>query len=402
MTYAPEGRPFYDADSHIMELPTFLKAYADPALRDEIPEVSYSASIVTDEEVAVLMAQGGRHSAEHVAAQIALGDKLIESSKEIQALGAFNSADRTKALDLLGFKKQLVFATHSVVMPFSASSKLEPRLRYGAARAHNRHMADFCKSDDRLMGVAVVPLDDPDLAMAELDFALESGLKAAWIPHRPCGERSPGHLDLDPFWARLAESGAPFVLHVGGAPLQLARAWMNNGRAPTKDWLGGGENLRTKDIALLHEGPEQFLTMMVLDGVFERHPTLRGASVELGAGWVPELLRRLDWVVKHWSRNDANLQAWKRTPSEQITQQLAFTPFVFEAVGDLIDQSNEDLYLFSTDYPHIEGGRNPIGRFETALGDRSEAVREKFYAENFLRIFPGARVGAAPRQAVTA
>ena len=337
MTYAPAHRPFYDADSHIMELPNFLKAYADPALRDEIPEVSYSASIVTDEEVAVLMAQGGKHSAEHVAAQIALGDKLIESSKEIQALGAFNSADRTKALDLLGFKKQLVFATHSVAMPFSASSKLEPRLRYGAARAHNRHMADFCKADDRLMGVAVVPLDDPALALAELEFALESGLKAAWIPHRPCGERSPGHVDLDPFWARLADSGTPFVLHVGGAPLQLARAWMNNGRAPTKDWLGGGENLRTKDIALLHEGPEQFLTMMVLDGVFERHPTLRGASVELGAGWVPELLRRLDWVVKHWSRNDANLQAWNRTPSQQITGQLAFTPFVFEAVGDLIE-----------------------------------------------------------------
>ncbi|HEV7384873.1 MAG TPA: amidohydrolase family protein [Phenylobacterium sp.] len=402
MTYAPDTRPFYDADSHIMELPTFLKAYADPALRDEIPEVSYSASIVTDEEVAVLMAQGGKHSAEHVAAQIALGDKLIESSKEIQALGAFNSADRTKALDLLGFKKQLVFATHSVAMPFSASSKLEPRLRYGAARAHNRHMAEFCKADDRLMGVAVVPLDDPDLAMAELEFAIESGLEAAWLPHRPCGERSPGHVDLDPFWARLAESGTPFVLHVGGAPLQLARAWMNNGRAATKDWLGGGENLRTKDIALLHEGPEQFLTMMVLDGVFERHPGLRGASVELGAGWVPELLRRLDWVVKHWSRNDANLQAWKRTPSQQITEQLAFTPFVFEAVGDLIDQSNEDLYLFSTDYPHIEGGRNPIARFETALGERGEAVRGKFYAENFLRIFPGARVGAAPRQTTTA
>src|ERR1700756_1796585 len=107
MTYAPAHRPFYDADSHIMELPSFLKAYADPALRDEIPEVSYSASIVTDEEVAVIVGQGGKHSAEHVAAQIALGDKLIESSKEIQALGAFDSADRTKALDLLGFKRQL-------------------------------------------------------------------------------------------------------------------------------------------------------------------------------------------------------------------------------------------------------------------------------------------------------
>ena len=402
MTYAPATRAFYDADSHIMELPDFLKKYADPALRDDIPEVSYSASIVTDEEVAVIMGQGGRHSDDHIAAQIALGDRLIEASKEIQALGAFNSADRSKAMDLLGFRKQLVFATHSVAMPFSPSSKIDPRLRYGAARAHNRHMADFCHADNRLMGVAIIPLDDPDLALAELDQVLTNGLEAVWVPHRPSGDRSPGHVDLDPFWAKLAESDLPFLLHVGGAPLQLAKAWMNNGRPPTKDWLGGGENLRTKDVALLHEGPEAFLTMMVLDGVLERHPGLKGASVELGAGWVPELLRRLDWVVKHWSRNDANLQGLSRVPSEQITQQLAFTPFVFEEVGLFIDQSNADLYLFSSDYPHIEGGRNPIGRFETALGDRSEAVREKFYAENFLRIFPDARVNAARKVAAEA
>jgi len=338
--------------------------------------------------------QGGRHSPEHVAAQVALGDGLIAASKEIQALGAFTGADRSTALDMLGFRKQLVFATHSVAFPFSASSKLSPELRYGAARAHNRHMADFCAADDRLMGVAIVPLDEPQLAMAELERVLGEGLAAAWVPHRPPGERAPGHVDFDPFWARLAESNTPFVLHVGGAPLQLARAWMNNGRAPTKDWMGGGENLRTKDIALLHEGPEQFLSMLVLDGVLERHPTLRGACVELGAGWVPELLRRLDWVVKIWGRTDANLQGWGRTPSHAITEQLAFTPFVYEPVGDLIDQSNEDLYLFSTDYPHVEGGRNPIGRFEGALGERGGAVRDKFYAENFLRIFPNARVEA--------
>ena len=399
MPYAPADRLYYDADSHIMELPDFLKRYADPALRDAIPEVSYSASILTDEEVAVIMAQGGRHSPEHVAAQVALGDALIEKSKEIQGLGAFNREDRVTAMNLLCFAKQLVFATHSVAIPFSPSRKLDPALRYGAARAHNRHMADFCSVDDRLMGVAVVPLDDPALAMAELDNALRAGLQAVWIPHRPCGDRSPGHVDLDPFWARLAESGTPFVLHVGGAPLQAAKAWMNNGRPPTKDWLGGGENLRTKDIALAHAAPEAFVSMLVLDGVFERHPALRGAAVELGAGWVPELLRRLDWVVKHWSRNDANLQGLSRTPSEQLTQQMAFTPFVFEEVGSFIDASNPDLYLFSSDYPHIEGGRNPIARFEAALGDRSTAIRDKFYAENFLRIFPGARVETARRAA---
>ncbi len=394
MTYAPAHRPFYDADSHIMELPDFLKKYADPALRDEIPEVSYSASIVTDEEVAVIMAQGGRHSAEHVAAQIALGDKLIESSKEIQGLGAFNAADRSKAMDLLGFKRQLVFATHSVATPFSPSSKITPTLRYAATRAHNRHMADFCAHDDRLMGVAIIPLDEPALAIAELDFVLEAGLKAVWVPHRPCGDKSPGHVDFDPFWARLAESGTPFVLHVGGSPLQLAKAWANNGRAPTKDWLGGGENLRTKDITVLHQGPETFISMMVIDGVFERFPALRGASVELGAGWLPSMLVRLDWVAKTWGRADKTLADFTRAPSQQLTDQMAFTPFVFEAVGDLIDQSNPDLYLFSSDYPHIEGGRNPIARFETALGERGEAVRDAFYAENFLRIFPGARVAA--------
>ena len=397
MAYAPSHRAFYDADSHIMELPDFLKKYADPGVRDDIPEVSYAASLVTDEEVAVIVGQGGRHSPEHVAAQVALGDRLIESSKEIQALGAFDRDDRSRALDLLGFKKQLVFATHSVAMPFSPSSKITPELRYAATRAHNRHMADSCGADERLLGVAIIPLDEPALAIAELDAAIAAGLKAVWVPHRPPAERSPGHLDFDPFWARLAESGTPFLLHVGGAPLQQARAWMNNGKGPVKDWMGGGENLRSKDIAILHQGPETFISMMLIDGVFERFPTLRGASVELGAGWVPSLLTRLDWVAKNWIRADKGQSPFSRKPSETLRQQMAFTPFVFEDVGQLIDHSSADLYLFSSDYPHVEGGRDPIKRFEGFLGERSEAVREAFYAENFLRIFPGARVSEPAR-----
>ena len=391
MAYAPDNRPMYDADSHIMELPDFLQKYADPELRGDIPAVSYSASLVTDEEVAAIMARGGRHSAEHVAEMIGWGDNLIERSKEIQALGAFDGGERSKAVDMLGFKKQLVFATHSVVMPFSPSSKIAPKLRYGAARAHNRHMADFCAHDSRLMGVAVVPLDEPALALEELEFALKSGAKAIWVAHRAAGGRSPGHVELDPFWARLVESNTPFVMHVGGSPLQLDKAWTNNGRPPTKDWMGGGENLRTKDAAMLHQGPETFLSMMLIDGVFERFPKLRGGCIELGAGWVPAMLVRLDWVAKIWGRTDSSVARFTRKPSEQLTQQMAFTPFVFEDVGALIDQSNPDLYLFSTDYPHTEGGRNPIARFETALGNRSEQIRERFYSGNFLRIFPEAR-----------
>lgn len=390
MAYAPDSRPFYDADSHIMELPDFLKSYADPKLRDDIPEVSYSASLVTDDEVAVIMGQGGKHSAEHVQAQVDLGDDLIASSKEIQALGAFNSSDRTKAMDLLGFKKQLVFATHSVAFPFHPSSKKPSKLRYGATRAHNRHMSDFCSDDDRLMGVGVVPLDDPKCAIEELDFALENGMEAIWVPHRSPIGIAPGHVDLEPFWARLAESGTPFVLHVGGSPLQALKSWSNNGRAATKDWMGGGENVRTKDATVMHQPPETFISMLLMDGVFDRHPKLRGAAVELGAGWVPEMVRRLDWVSKIYGKVDTSVQ-FERTPSEQLSQQMGFTPFPHEDVAMLIEQSNSDLYLFSSDYPHVEGGRNPIGKFEGHLDGASEEVKTNFYSENFLRLWPEAR-----------
>lgn len=391
MAYAPADRPFYDADSHIMELPRFLLDHADPDIAAELKPVSYHTSIVTDEEVATLVAQGG-HTPQHVAAQVAMGDELIARSKEIQALGAFDREERTTAMDMLGFAKQLVFATHSVKPVFAPGDSMDPRLRYGATRAHNRAMAEFCADDDRLMGVGVVPLHEVDEAITELEFALEAGLEAIWVPHGLVADRSPGHVDLYPFWARLAESGTPFVLHVGGAPLQLDPGWANTGRPPARDWLGGGENVRSKDYAVMHHGPETFVSMMVLDGVFERFPDLRGASVELGAGWVPWMLERLDRLIRSWSKVDQYLAELDRTATETLRAQMGFTPFVFEDVGGLVDQTSADLYLFSSDYPHTEGGRDPIGRFESSLGDRGDDVRDAFYSENFLRLWPDARV----------
>jgi predicted TIM-barrel fold metal-dependent hydrolase len=198
-------------------------------------------------------------------------------------------------------------------------------------------------------------------------------------------------VDFDPFWARLAESGTPFLLHVGGAPLQVLEPWSNNGRGPTRDWLGGGENVRTKDAALLHQGPETFISMLVLDGVLARNPGLKGAAVELGAGWVPELLRRLDWVARIYSRADQSVR-FERTPSEQLSAQMGFTPFPHEDVANLVAQSNPDLYLFSSDYPHIEGTRDPIARFERSLAAAEGSIKTAFYTENFLRLWPGARV----------
>ena len=393
MTYAGD-RVLYDADTHIMELPDFLKKFADADVRDLLPEVDYGRSLVTDEEVAIIVGNGSQHSDEHKESLIALGDRMIQEVKEIQALGAFDKHDRVIANDMLGFKKQLVFPTHSLHMPFSPSSKIPDKVRYGGARAHNRHMADFCSIDDRLMGVAAIPLENPALALEEVQWSVDNGLEAMWVPHRLAGERSPTHVDFNPIWSLLQEAQVPVVFHVGGNPLQLTSGWSNTGRGVTKDWMGGGENVRARDAAVLHQGIETFISMMVLDGVLEDFPDLKFASVELGAGWVPEMLVRLDHVHKAYSRVDERLRSFKRTPSEQIRQQFGFTPFVFEDVGRLIDQSNDDLYLFSSDYPHTEGGRDPIARFESCMTQVPQASVDKFNSGNFLRVFPRARVTA--------
>ena len=382
MPYA-QGRTFFDADSHVMELPGFLRDHADPNVRDQLPELSFASGgkmRVALEEMQARQA----HAPERVEELLELGDGLIAGPKGYEALGAFNPSERSQALDLLGFERQLVFAT------FSPGAFFPPTIDRGvaaaAARAHNRAMGEFCADDDRLIGVGATPLDDVDAAVAEVDHIVELGLGAVWIPHRPAGGRSPGHTDLDPFWARLAEAGLPAVLHVGGAALQLPPDWMNTGRPIPTDWLGGGENVRGKDMIALHHAVETFVGTMVLDGVLERHTNLRVGVIELGAAWVPSMLRRLDQIAEIWKRSEPELAALRRKPSEQIRQQMAFTPYPFEDVAAMIRESNADLYLFSSDYPHIEGGRNPLGRFGSSLEGFGEDVLERFYSGNMARL----------------
>src|SRR5579859_7681967 len=386
MTYA-QGRVINDADSHIMELPDFLEGFADPAMREMVPRLP----VPTTGALAVLdpqSAAAGRHSPAKVAELVALGDHLIAGPKGHAALGAFNAEERSLALDLFGFRAQLVFPSFSAGAAFDTRRSVAAR--YAGARAHNRAMADFCARDRRLYGVSLLPLDEPALALEEVEHIVSLGLKAAWIPHRVPGDRSPAHNDFDPVWARLAEAGIPFVIHVAGAPIQVDPRWFNTGRPVPKDFMGAGESVRGADMTSLHHSAETFIGILVLGGVLERHPTLRGGAIELGAGWAPSMLRRLDWIAEIWKRSEPELAGLKRRPSEQIIDQMAFTPLPFENVAELIRQSDERLYMFSSDYPHIEGGRAPIARFEAGLVGAADHVKDAFYAGNFARLFAAA------------
>jgi uncharacterized protein len=386
MTYAGHLE-IHDADSHIMELPDFLAEYVEADLRDPFGSLDMRGLPPCELSFEEAMARGHRHAPDRVAEMLALGDRILTGPKDHDAVGAFDPDERRQVLDLLGVRKQLVFGSQTLTLHWS-----EIDVRYRVARAFNRAMSDFTRTDSRLLGVALVPLDDPDRAVEELDYLLRlPGLGAVMVPHRDCGGRSPGHLAFDPFWARLAEARVPFVLHIGGARAQIKPAWFENGRPRPTDWFGGAENLRAKDMIALHHPAEIFLSAMIADGVFERFTRLTGAAIELGAGWVPAFVKRLDWAFEIWRKSDAALAELTRRPSEVVSSQLAFTPYVYEDVGDLIRQSSADLYLFSTDYPHREGGRDPIEKFTRTLTHVEARDRQKFFSKNFERIAPHAK-----------
>ena len=42
-----------------------------------------------------------------------------------------------------------------------------------------------------------------------------------------------------------------------------------------------------------------------------------------------------------------------------------------------------DIFMFSSDYPHVEGGRNPLARFEKSIIDISSEAQDKFFRANF-------------------
>jgi predicted TIM-barrel fold metal-dependent hydrolase len=382
MTYAG-GRTICDADSHLMELPDFLTRHADPADRDRMPPMGSLA--VGQFNPAAHVGKRG-HAAETVEKLIALGDNLTRGPKWHDALGSFSGPERSQALDLLGFQRQVIFSSFCARPIFEAA----PDVRYATARAHNRAMAAFCAGDRRLIGVAIVPLDDVALALAEIDHAHALGLGAVWIAAAPPGGRSPGHVDHEPIWAALAERRLPFILHVGSSPLSIDAEWMNDGRPDRRTGRGGAEVIGSKDLTVIHQAAQKFISVLVLDGVLERHPALRGAVIELGAGWVPDMIRRLDHAHEIWAKSEPFLAEMRRRPSEQIRAQLRFTPYPFEDVARFIAESAPELYLFSSDYPHAEGGRDPIGRFERALADVDETAKAKFYAGNFRVLYPNA------------
>ncbi len=388
MTYI-EGRTVHDADAHIMETPDWLRGYADPGIRDLIEAPGYANEL---RQTGSHDAQRGdleqafrkiaeRHGSDEYRAADA--DEIM-LRKNFAATGSFLAEDRPRALDLIGVASQLVFNTFHNRRLYDYEHAGDLDLAYGAARAHNRGMVEFCSVDSRLLPTCYVPLADFDRTRAMAEEAIVMGAAALLVPSGCPAGHSPSHRDLDPLWARAEEAGIPVVFHVGGTGDLIAPDYFHNGLPIPADFHGGDENFRSVDYMGIPGPPMQTLATLIFDGVLERFPALRLGVIEQGAIWLPSWMRQMESAVEAFGRHEERLQKLSLRPSEYVERQIRVTPYPTEDVGWIVEQVGPDVCMFSTDYPHVEGGRRPFERFEHSLGAASEAARERFYAGNFV------------------
>lgn len=372
-----EGRLVHDADSHLMELSDCLDPYFEKNL---LPR--YRAL----DAVGVKIGNGRwEDKARTVQGDPAFRggiDENIMLRKNYEAHGAFLVEDRPKALDLIGVASQLVFTTYCLGN-FGLDQGSDMELCYGAASAHNRMMTDFCNVDKRLLATAYIPLEDFDRAAQATKEAIELGAKALMIPSWCPQNHGPSHIGLDPVWAMAQEAGIPVLFHVGGED-KLNKIYKENGLPPVPDFHGGDDNFTSVSYMPIPTSAMQTIATLIFDGVFDRFPGLKWGVIELGAAWLPGWMRSMDSAAHAFMRNEDRLQKLSAKPSEIARRQLRVAPYPHEDAGWIIKNSGEEMCMFSTDYPHVEGGRNPLKRFDTSLEGLPQSAINGFYADNFI------------------
>ncbi len=387
MAYIDRPR-VHDADAHIMEPPNWLRDHADPDIRDRLSIPSYANELVQT---------GDGHAPrdlDEVFARLTdrmRSDEFLENEdvdvmqrKNFAATGSFIAEDRPRVLDFIGVDSQLMFNTFYNSRLFDWEHQPDLDLAYGSARAHNRGMTEFCSVDDRLLPTCYVPLADFDRSEAMATEAIEMGASALLIASGCPSGHSPSHRGLDPVWRQAEEAGIPVVFHVGGTGALIDPSYFNNGLPVPPDFHGGEENFRSVDYMAIPFPPMQTLATMIFDGVLDRFPKLRVGVVEQGCSWLPSWLKQMESAMDAFARHEERLQTLSLTPREYVERQIRVTPYPTEDVGWVTEQVGPDILMFNTDYPHVEGGRRPFERFEKSLGDASDEVRDRFYADNFL------------------
>jgi len=367
----------HDADAHVFEAPDWLDGFlTDNQRRDLAPYLQLNPHTMAEVE-----SQRAGYRDDPYRAR---DEAEITLRKNFQALGAIDREERPAAIDFLGVASQLMFTTAGLRMLGAAEGQPDPAVVSTLNRAHNEAMVEFCSVDRRLLPALAVSLHDLDTAPGLATDAIDMGAAALMVPSACPLNHGPTHVRLDGVWAQAEAAGIPVVFHVGGGTA-MNPTYKKNGLPPVKDFIGGDDNFTSVSYMAIPEAPMQTLATMIFDGVLDRFPDLKIGVIEMGASWVPGWMRSMDSSAHAFVKNEERLRSLSLLPSEYVRRQVRATPYPHEPVGWIIDQAGPEVCLFSTDYPHIEGGRQPVKRFDASLDNEGigGAAREAFYRTNY-------------------
>ena len=238
----------------------------------------------------------------------------------------------------------------------------DPRYQMAVAQAYNDWISEwFGGHRDRFAPVGVLPVADIPAAIAEVQRAASLGLRAIKLPI-VANSRPYHHPDYEPLWAAIDDAGLVLTFH----------SFTNDRDQYPEDWgeedgFGGALSFMALSMA---EGLQP-VTYMISSGALERHPNMKMAVVESGAGWLAWLLHVLDEQVakKHmWIRPRLALK-----PSEYFKRQ-GYVTFSDDPMAlRNIEFTGTDCLMWGSDYPHDEGtfphSRDVIERTFEGLSD---------------------------------
>ena len=293
------GRPVVDADSHKCENPAVFFDFIPreyrhrfSLLRDRYGEQRFQ---ILDRD-----AGPGRRERKRVFLQIeGYGKGTFRPYHPETTLGGLFNRVRIEHMDREGIDHQVIYGS----MPLAFGSIQDAELAVVLCRAYNDYiLADTAVHANRLHPVAVLPLQAPQAAIAEMRrCVLEHGMVGITVPPnlpRPHPEapaafpevRVPkqlSHPDFHPLFAEAERLNVAVGIH--GAPgMQLA----------------GGISDQLDSFTLVHvfanrSMQQMALAKLVFDGVLERFPALRFGFLEAGVGWLPDLMHSLH---EHWEK----------------------------------------------------------------------------------------------------
>jgi predicted TIM-barrel fold metal-dependent hydrolase len=272
---------------------------------------------------------------------------------------------RLAVMNRQGLEATLLFPSFGVSVEQLVADDVEAT--YAHLHAFNRWLDDDWGFDyrDRIYGVPLLSLLDPFLAVEELEFVVARGARVVHLRPGPVAGRSPADRLFDRFWTAVTEADVAVAFHACDAPYRhdLARIWgWGNVNVPARNIPP-----LQRVIAGLDRTIHDTVASLVYGKLFERFPTLRLATIELGCAWVPELCRNFDRAGRGDLAED---------PIDTFRRHVWVAPFDHEDLAGLAAAIGTNRVLFGSDFPHTDGLAEPASYADALKDFEDETVRK--------------------------